>query len=82
MGSESVNMLVRGMVAAVHVVKNHSKFTSIVFVLCLYQFVFTPFSLLYASKVATELRIRIYTVFRTVIMFVITFRQRLILKMR
>ena len=53
--SESVNMLIRGVVAAVRVVKNHSKITPIVFLLYLIQFVSTPLSLLCASKVATEL---------------------------
>ena len=48
-------MLIRGVVAAVRVVKNHSKSTPLVFVLCLQQRVSTPLSLLYASKVATEL---------------------------
>ena len=48
-------MLIRGVVAAVRVVKIHSKITPIVFLLYLLQFVSTPLSLLYASKVATEL---------------------------
>ena len=53
--SESVNMLIRGVVAAVRVVKIHSKSTPIVFLLYSYYFVSTPLSLLCASKVATEL---------------------------
>ena len=48
-------MLIRGVVAAVRVVKIHSKITLIVFFLYLYQFVSTPLSLYYAPKVATEL---------------------------
>ena len=48
-------MLIRGVVAAVRVVKIHSKSTPIVFFLYSLQFVSTPLSLLYASKVATEL---------------------------
>ena len=52
LSSESVNMLIRGVVAAVRVVRNHSKSTSIVFFLYLQQFVSTPLSLLCASKVA------------------------------
>ena len=55
LSSESVNMLIRGVVAAVRVVKILSKSTPIVFLLYLCQFVFIPFSLLYASKGATEL---------------------------
>ena len=55
LSSESVNMLIRGVVAVVRVVIIHSKSTPIVFLLCLQQFVSTPLSLLYASKVATEL---------------------------
>ena len=47
-------MLKRGVVAAVRVVKNHSKITPIVFLLYLQQFVSTPLSILCASKVATE----------------------------
>ena len=35
LSSESVNMLIRGVVAAVRVVKNHSKSTPSVFLLCL-----------------------------------------------
>ena len=48
-------MLIRGAVAAVRVVKIHSKITPIVFLLYLFQIVSTPLSLLCASKVATEL---------------------------
>ena len=48
-------MIIRGVVAAVRVVQNHSKIISIVFLLYLQQFVFTPLPLLCASKVATEL---------------------------
>ena len=55
LSSESVNMLIRGVVAAVRVVNNHSKITPIVFLLYSIQFVSTQLSLLYASKVATEL---------------------------
>ena len=50
-------MLTHGVVAAVRVVKNHSKSTSIVFLLYLQQFVSTVHSLLCASKVATELQL-------------------------
>ena len=55
LSSESVNMLIRGVVVAVRVVRIHSKITYIAFVLYLGHFVFIPLSLLYASKVATEL---------------------------
>ena len=55
LSSESVNMLIRGVVAAVRVVKIHSKVTPIIFLLYVKQFVSTPLSILYASKVATEL---------------------------
>ena len=48
-------MLLRAVVAAVRVVKNHSRSTPIVFLLYLQQFVSTLLSILYASKVATEL---------------------------
>ena len=48
-------MLIRGVVVAMRVVRNHSKSTSSVILLYLYQFVSTPFSLLCACKVATEL---------------------------
>ena len=48
-------MLVRGVVAAVRVVRNHSKFTPIVSLLYLKQFVSTPLPLLYRFEVATEL---------------------------
>ena len=48
-------MLIRGVVAAVRVVKIHSKSTPIVFPLYLQHFVSTPLSLSCASKVATEL---------------------------
>ena len=78
MSSESVNMLIRGVVAAVRVVKNHSKSTLIVFLLYSQHFVSTPLSLLYASKVATELWIHDFTIFRTVIIFVSIFQQLLI----
>ena len=53
---ESVNMLKRGVVAAVHVVRNHSNSTSIVLFLYLQHFDFILFSHLYASIVATEQR--------------------------
>ena len=75
-------MLIPGVVAAVGVVKNHSKRTSIVFHLFLYQFVSTLLSPLSACKVATELLIHDFTIFRTVICFVIIFRQVLIFKMQ
>ena len=55
LASGSVNMVKRGVVAAVRVVRNHYRNTSIVFLLYLQQFVSTPPSLLYATKVATEL---------------------------
>ena len=48
-------MLKRGVVAAMRVVKNHFKIPSIVFLLYLQQFGLIALSLLYASKVATEL---------------------------
>ena len=48
-------MLIRGVVAAVRVVKIHSKITPILFLLYSKQVVSTPLSLLYASKGATEL---------------------------
>ena len=48
-------MLKRGVVAAVLVVRNHSRSTPIVIFSYLQQFVSTLLSLLYASKVATEL---------------------------
>ena len=82
LSSESVSMLIRGVVAAVRVVKIHSKSTPIVFLLYSDHFVSTPLSLLYASKVATELWIRDFTIFRTVIVFVLLFRQLLVFKMR
>ena len=67
--SESVNMLIRGVVSAVCVVRNHSKSTSIVFFLYLQHFVSTPLSLLCASKVATELSIDNFCHFRDRINF-------------
>ena len=51
LSSESVNMLIRGLMVAVHMVRNHSKSTSFVFLLYLKQIVSTPLSLLCASKV-------------------------------
>ena len=75
-------MLIRGVVAAVRVVKIRSKSTSIVFLLYLQQFVSTPLSLLCASKVATELWIHDFTIFRTVIIFVLIFRQLPFFRMR
>ena len=48
-------MLIRGVVAAVRVVKIQSKSTPIVFFLFLQHFVSIPLSFLCASKVATEL---------------------------
>ena len=82
LSSESVNMLIRGVVAAVRVVKIHSKITPIVCPLYSIQFVSTPLSLLCASKVATELWIRDFTILRNVIFFVFIFRQLLIFRMR
>ena len=82
LSSESVNMLIRGVVAAVRVVRNHSKSTPIAFVLFFWQFVFIPLSLLYASKDATLLWIRDFTISRTVIFVVLVFRQLLIFRMR
>ena len=82
LSSESVNMLIRGVVAAVRVVKIHSKITPIVFLLYSKHFVSTPLSLLCASKGATELRNHNFTIFRTVIIFVFIFRQLLIFRMR
>ena len=72
-------MLIRGLVAAVRVVRNLSKITSIVFFLYLIQFVFIPFSILYASKGAAELGIHNFTGFRTVIIFAVIFRQLLLI---
>ena len=46
------------------------------------HFISTPFSLFCAPKVETELRTRSFTLFRTVINFVLTFRHFLIFKMR
>ena len=82
LSSESVNMLKRGVVAATRVVKIHSKSTPIVFLLYLKQFVPTPLSLLCASKVATKLWNHNFTIFRTVIIFALIFRQLLVFKMR
>ena len=82
LSSESVNMLIRGVVAAMRVVRKYSKCTSIVFLLYLQQFISTPLTLLYASKVATELWIRDFTIFRTVIIFVLIFRPLLYFRMR
>ena len=82
LSSESVNMLIRGVVAAVRVVKIHSKSTPFLFLLYLQQFVSTPLSLLYASKVATELWIHNFTILRTVIIFVLIFRHFLIFRMQ
>ena len=76
--SESVDMLIRLEVAAIRVARNHSKITSIVFLLYLYQFVSNPISLLCTTKVATELRIHNFTVFRTIIIFVNIFREHLV----
>ena len=67
LSSESVNVLIRGVVAAVRVVKIHPKSTPIVLLLYLQHFVSTPLSLLCASKVATELWNLNFTIFRTVI---------------
>ena len=82
LSSESVNKLIRGVVAAVRVTKNHFKSTSIVFLLYLQQFVSTPLSLLCVCKVSTELRIHDVTIFRTAIIFVLIFLQLLIFRMR
>ena len=82
LSSESVNMLIRGVVAAVRVVRNHSKINPIVFFLYLQHFVSTPLSLLCASKVASELWIHDFSIFRTVIIFVLIFRPFLNLRMR
>ena len=64
---ESVNMVIRGVVAAVRVNKIHSKSTPIVFFLYSQHFVFAPLSLLCAFKVATELWIHNVNIFRSVI---------------
>ena len=82
LSSESVNLLKRGVVAAVRVVKNHSKITRIVFFLYLLQFVFIPFPLLCASTLATELWNHNFTIFRKVITFVFIFRQLLTSRMQ
>ena len=82
LSSDSVNMLILGVVMAVRVGKIHSKSTPIKFFLCLLQFDSTPLSLLYASKVATGLWIRDLTTLRTVIIFVLISRQLLIFRMR
>ena len=55
LSNESIIMLMREVVVAVHVVRNHSKSISVVLFLYLQQFLFIPLSPLYASKVATEL---------------------------
>ena len=55
LSSESVSMLLRGVLVAVSVVRNHSKITSIVFFLSLKHFISTPILLLCYPKVATEL---------------------------
>ena len=75
LGSDSVIMLIRGVVAAMQVVKNHSKITPTVLLLYLKQFVFTLLSLFCNFKVATELRIQNFTVFRTVPIFILIFQQ-------
>ena len=82
LSSESVNMLIRGVVAAVRVVRIHSKITLIFFLLYWQQFVFIPLSLLDASKVATELWNHNFTIIWTVIIFVLIFRQLLVFRMR
>ena len=73
LGSESVKMPIRGVLAAMRVVKKHSKIFSIVSFLCLKQLVSNPLSLLCVSKVATELTNRNNSVFRTVNKFNLVF---------
>ena len=80
--SESVSMLTRGVVTAARVVKNQSQGTSVVFLLCLKKFVSTRLSLLWTSKVASELWYQNFNNFRTVTMFVLSFRQFLIFNTR
>ena len=75
-------MLKRGVLAALSMVRNESKFTPIVFLLRLEQFVSTPLSLFCISTVATELRSDNFTVLRTVIIVVLTFRKLLFYKMQ
>ena len=81
LSSESVNMLIRGVVAALRVVEIHSEITPIVFLLYLKQFASTPLSLLYASKVATEMWNHNFTNFRNVTIFVLIFQQLLVFRM-
>ena len=60
-------------VVAIRVVKNHSKITLWYSFLYLKQFLSTRLPLLCASKVATELWIHNFTIFRTVIIFLLIF---------
>ena len=62
------------------VVRINSKFNSILMFLCLQQFVSTSRSPLRPAEVATELRIHNFTVFRTVLIFVLYSQQLLTLK--
>ena len=73
-------MPIHGEAVAVRVVINLS--TSTFFVIFLYfkKVVFTLFSLLSTSKDATEVKVLNFTVFRTVIIFVINFRQLLVFR--
>ena len=77
LGSESVNMLIRGAVAAMCVVRNNSSSTPTVF-LSNYNIFAPPLSLLCASKVATELRTHNSTVFHIVVIFVSFFQHFLV----
>ena len=71
----SVNMLIHGLVTAIRLVMDLLKFTPFLFSLFSQKFVSTPLSLLYAFKVATELRTHFFTIFRTLTIFIISSRQ-------
>ena len=70
----SIFRLICGVAAAVRVVKYHSDFIPIVFLLWKLHFAPTPFKFLCTPKVLTELKYCIFTVLRTVLFFVIIFR--------
>ena len=73
LGRSGVKMLIRGVMAVMLVVRNHGKFTSIVFLLFLYHFVPFSLSLQGTSKVASELRIYSLIVVRCVIVSLLFF---------
>ena len=81
MGRQNVNMLIRGVVTAVCLVRNQFNLT-IVFLFYFQQFVFIPFSLLCNSIFSNELRIHNFSVFRTIILFLSIFLQLLIFRMQ